>query len=114
MSIQRSYNSFSDWESAFGRGWKVMPYSLELPKEKLTLVSNDGREVLSHRMILVALDQNDCPLLKHPYHSGFLRENLDGAFTLTLLQLGQVDFDNMGRLVRTSDAQGVSEIWGTR
>jgi RHS repeat-associated protein len=118
LALQRFYNSFSERESPFGRGWRVLPYELELPAEKIRMATQDGRECISHRMILVRtpegedfyqlcmLNDNNLPILKSPVDASFLQDNLNGTFTLIVPQVGRRDFDSQGRLIQMLDTNG--------
>ena len=120
LSLQRFYNSFSERESPFGHGWRILPYELELPTEKIRATTHDGRECVSYSMILVRtpegedfyqlcmLDDNNLPILKSPINSNFVQDNLDGTFTLVAPQVGRMDFDSQGRLLKVLDTNGLA------
>ncbi|MBX9744803.1 MAG: hypothetical protein K2X08_06290, partial [Chlamydiales bacterium] len=120
LSLQRFYNSFSERESPFGIGWRILPYELELPTEKIRATTQDGREFVTYSMILVRtpegedfyelcmLSDNNLPVLKSSVSSSFLQDNLNGTFTLVIPHTGRMDFDGQGRLLKTLDANGLA------
>ncbi len=115
FSLQRFYNSFSEKESVLGRGWRVTPYELELPLEKINVSSKDGKICATYKIILVrtpegeylyepfAFSTDDCPVFKSPHYSGLLKDNLNGTFSLFIPRSGCVDFDEQGRLLTILD-----------
>ncbi len=119
LSLQRIYNSFSEKESPFGQGWRMIPYELELPTEKIRATAENGQECISYPMILVRtpegedfyqlcmLSNNELPILKGSINSNFLQDNLNGTFTLFIPHVGHMDFDSQGRLLKILDAEGI-------
>lgn len=120
LSLQRFYNSFSEKDSPFGVGWRMLPYELELPTEKKRATTKDGREFITYPMILVRtpegedfyqlymLSHDDLPLFKSALSSNILQDNLNGTFSLTIPRMGRMDFDNQGRLFKTLDENGIT------
>ncbi len=120
LSLQRFYNSFSEKESPFGIGWRMIPYELELPTEKIPATTHDRRTFVSYSKILVRtpegedfyqlylLSDSNLPIFKSPVNSNFLQDNLNGTFTLIIPHRGRIDFDSHGRLLKVMDANGVA------
>jgi len=118
LSLRRFYNSFSEKESPFGHGWRMVPYELELPAEKTRAVAQNGQECLTYPMILVRtpegedfyqlymFNDDNLPILKSPINAHFLQDNLNGTFTLFIPYSGRMDFDSQGRLLKTLDVEG--------
>lgn len=120
LSLQRFYNSFSEVRSPFGHGWRVVPYELEIPLEKISVAVNGELTIACFPGVLVRTPDGENfyqlhtfggdnrPIFKDPDHSNFLKDNLDGTFTLSLSDKGHMNFDGLGRLVRTIDLSGLS------
>lgn len=119
LCFQRFYNSFSDKESVLGRGWRITPYEIELPLEKITISSQTGTTCTTYRAILArtpegehlyepfSLDSDHCPLFRSPYNHGVLKDNLNGTFSLFIPHSGRLDFDQTGRLLSIIDSIGL-------
>ncbi len=120
LTLYRFYNSFSEKEAALGRGWRIVPYELEISLEKVILSSQDDKSCETRRAILVrtpdaecffqpfALSSDNCPVFNSPDYSGLLKDNLNGTFSFYIPRFGRVDFDKGGRLIRTLDTNGFS------
>ncbi len=120
LSLQRFYNSFSEKKTDLGRGWRITPYELELPTEKVTVSSPDDQACETYRLILVrtpegeylyepfTFSSDDCPVFKSPHYSGLLKDNLDGTFSLYIPPSGKIDFDQQGKLQNIQDNDGMT------
>lgn len=120
FSLQRFYNSFSEKESVLGRGWRITPYELELPLEKIHLSSQDGKTCATYKMILFKTPEGEylyepftfssdgCPVFKSPHYASFLKDNLNGTFSLFISHSGRIDFDKQGRLTNILDTNGLA------
>lgn len=118
FSLQRFYNSFSEKESVLGRGWRITPYELEFPSEKIQINSLNGKTCATYKIILFRAPEgeylyepftfgsDDCPVFKSAHCSNFLKDNLNGTFSLFTSHAGHIDFDQQGRLVNILDNNG--------
>ena len=120
LTLQRFYSSFSEKESACGHGWRISPYELELPPEKVLIASSDGRRCETYQDILVRAPEGEylyqpfifsddnCLLFKSSDYPGLLKDNLNGTFSLFIPRVGRLDFNNQGQLLRIFDINGFS------
>jgi RHS repeat-associated protein len=115
LVLYRFYNSFSEKDSPFGYGWRLAPYEIEFPENKVQGTSSMGIEISNYPLILVrtperedfyhltSLDADNCPIFIGPTQGHTLRDNLDGTFTLKIPHEGAISFDQQGRLLSLKD-----------
>lgn len=112
LELGRFYNSFCEESSYLGYGWKILPYEMKFSLKKITVqVQNIQISTFSH-ILLRVFDTEDFyelvelkegfPIFKSKGSQYYLKDNLDGTFTLHFLndQILAV-FDNFGRITQT-------------
>ncbi len=94
LQLNRYYNSFSEQSSYFGYGWDFLPYEMKFSLEKVNIINNENKNINTFKTILVKIldkedffeiegfDQDKCPIFINQSRSYFLKENVNGNFSL--------------------------------
>ena len=114
LQLFRYYNSFSEHSSYFGYGWSLLPYAMKCFLEKVNIINNESKNITTFKTILVkilgkedffeikGLNQEGCPIFINQNRSYFLKENINGNFSLYLIN-GEfiAEFNEKGYLTKT-------------
>ncbi len=116
LQLYRYYNSFSEQSSYFGYCWNLLPYEMKFSLEKVDIINNTSNNVTTFKTILIkilgtenifeikGLNQEGWPIFINQNRSYFLKENLNGNFSLHLIS-GEfiAEFNEKGYLTKTID-----------
>ncbi|NGX32984.1 MAG: hypothetical protein K1060chlam4_01043, partial [Candidatus Anoxychlamydiales bacterium] len=116
LQLSRYYNSFSEQSLSFGYGWGLLPYEMKLSLEKVNIINNENKNISTFKTILVkilgkedffeikGLNQEGCSIFINQSSSYFLKENVNGNFSLYSTN-GEfiAEFNEKGYLTKTID-----------
>jgi len=120
LALVRYYNSFDDKVSGFGLGWQLTPFSLRFPATKREFTfGNQSLKVNTYYEIylreenseylytLVGLSNDNLPIFKTEAGQDYLKDNLNGTFSLVKKNSIVITFNSEGRLTRITDSNGL-------
>ena len=123
INLFRFYNSFTEKNSYFGYGWRVLPYDLQFPIEKIYIKNAQDKNIVTYRNILISildteeffeikgLNNEGYPIFMNRNSSYFLKDNFTNSTFDLYSDTGKMiaEFDKRDRLIRTFDEDFIIE-----